>query len=58
MSRPQRKSGALTADVLAVVRLTDQHPRKLGIGVETPDGTGGLSLTWEDWCLWTRTDMI
>ena len=36
LSKPQRQSGALTADVLAVIRLTAQQPRKRGRGMETP----------------------
>ena len=35
LSRPQRQSGALTADVLAVIRLTAVQPRKRGRGIET-----------------------
>ena len=37
LSRPQRQSGALTADVLAVIRLTAVQPRKRGRGLETPE---------------------
>ena len=37
LSKPQRQSGALTADVLAVIRLTAVQPRKRGRGIETPD---------------------
>ena len=37
LSKPQRHSGALTADVLAVIRLTAVQPRKRGRGVETPE---------------------
>ena len=37
LSKTQRKSGALTADVLAVIRLTAVQPRKRGRGIETPD---------------------
>ena len=36
LAKPQRQSGALTADVLAVIRLTAQQPRKRGRGIETP----------------------
>ena len=36
LSKPQRQSGALTADVLAVIRLTAVQPRKRGRGFETP----------------------
>ena len=36
LSRPQRQSGALTADVLAVIRLTAVQPRRRGRGMETP----------------------
>ncbi len=35
LSKPQRQSGALTADVLAVIRLTAVQPRKRGRGLET-----------------------
>ena len=35
LSKPQRQSGALTADVLAVIRLTAQQPRRRGRGIET-----------------------
>ena len=37
MARPQRQAGALTADVLAVIRLTAVQPRKRGRGIETPE---------------------
>ena len=37
LSKPQRQSGALTADVLAVIRLTAIQPRKRGRGIETPE---------------------
>ena len=36
LSKPQRQAGALTADVLAVIRLTAVQPRLRGRGVETP----------------------
>ena len=36
LSKPQRQSGALTADVLAVIRLTAVQPRRRGRGIETP----------------------
>ena len=36
LSRSQRQSGALTADVLAVIRLTAVQPCKRGRGIETP----------------------
>ena len=35
LAKPQRQSGALTADVLAVIRLTAVQPRKRGRGMET-----------------------
>ena len=35
LSKPQRQAGALTADVLAVIRLTAVQPRKRGRGFET-----------------------
>ena len=35
--QPQRQSGALTADVLAVIRLTAVQPRQRGRGIETPE---------------------
>ena len=37
LAKPQRQSGALTADVLAVIRLTAVQPRKRGRGFETPE---------------------
>ena len=37
MRKPQRQSGALTADVLAVIRLTAVQPRKRGRGIETAE---------------------
>ena len=37
LAKPQRQSGALTADVLAVIRLTAIQPRKRGRGIETPE---------------------
>ena len=37
ISKPQRQSGALTADVLAVIRLTAVQPRKRGRATETPE---------------------
>ena len=37
LSKPQRQSDALTADVLAVIRLTAVQPRRRGRGVETPE---------------------
>ena len=39
LSKPQRQSGALTADVLAVIRLTAVQPRRRGRGIETPEQT-------------------
>ena len=35
LAKPQRRSGALTADVLAVIRLTAVQPRLRGRGFET-----------------------
>ena len=37
LARPQRQAGALTADVLAVIRLTAVQPRRRGPGFETPE---------------------
>ena len=37
LAKPQRQSGALTADVLAVIHLTAVQPRKRGRGIETPE---------------------
>ena len=37
LARPQRQAGALTADVLAVIRLTAIQPRQRGRGIETPE---------------------
>ena len=36
LAKPQRQAGALTADVLAVIRLTAPKPRARGRGMETP----------------------
>ena len=36
LAKPQGPAGALTADVLAVIRLTAVQPRLRGRGVETP----------------------
>ena len=36
LAKPQRPAGALTADVLGVIRLTALQPRRLGRGLETP----------------------
>ena len=37
LAKPQRQSGALTADVLAVIRLTAVQPRARGRGIETAE---------------------
>ena len=37
LSKPQRQAGALTADVLAVIRLTAVQPRRRGRGIETAE---------------------
>ena len=37
LSKPQRQAGALTADVLAVIRLTAVQPHKRGRGFETAE---------------------
>ena len=37
LAKPQRQAGALTADVLAVIRLTAAKPRKRGRGFETAE---------------------
>ena len=37
LAKPQRQPGALTADVLAVIRLTAVQPRKRGRGIETAE---------------------
>ena len=37
LAKPRRQSGALTADVLAVIRLTAVQPRRRGRGFETPE---------------------
>ncbi len=37
LARPQRQAGSLTADVLAVIRLTAVQPRLRGRGVETAE---------------------
>ena len=36
LAKPQRQAGALTADVLAVIRLTAVQPRRRGRGMESP----------------------
>ena len=43
LARPQRQAGALTADVLSVIRLTAVQPRKRGRGMETPVQTAERS---------------
>ena len=37
LARPQRQAGALTADVLSVIRLTAPKPRARGRGLETAE---------------------
>ena len=37
LAKPQRQAGALTADVLAVIRLTAVQPRLRGRGIETAE---------------------
>ena len=37
LARPQRQAGPLTADLLAVIRITAVQPRKRGRGIETPE---------------------
>ena len=37
LAKPQRQAGALTADVLSVIRLTAPKPRKRGRGFETAE---------------------
>ena len=37
LGKPQRQAGALTADVLAVIRLTAVQPRRRGRGIETAE---------------------
>ena len=37
LAKPQRQAGALTADVLAVIRLTAVQPRKRGRSIETAE---------------------
>ena len=37
LAKPQRQAGALTADVLAVIRLTAVQPCKRGRGMDTPE---------------------
>ena len=39
LSKPQLQAGALTADTLAVIRLTAPKPRARGRGFETPAQT-------------------
>ena len=42
LAKPQRQSGALTADVLAVIRLTAVQPRRRGRGFEMPEQAAEL----------------
>ena len=37
LAKPQRQAGALTADVLSMIRLTAPKPRARGRGLETPE---------------------
>ena len=37
LAKPQRQSGALAGDILAVIRLTAVQPRRHGRGIETPE---------------------
>ena len=46
-SKPQRQSGALTADVLAVIRLTAIQPRRRGRGFETRGAGGGTRARFD-----------
>ena len=50
LARPQRQASALTADVLAVIRLTAPKPRARGRGSKRPSRppSGGGS-TWPWW---------
>ena len=41
LAKPQRQAGALTAAVLAVIRLTAVQPRLRGRGIETPAQAAG-----------------
>ena len=53
LSKPQRQSGALTADVLAVIRLTAVQPRRRGRGLERAEQAaerGGLTWPWWRFC--------
>ena len=50
LSKPQRESGALTADVLAVIRLTAVQPRKQAAASKCSSRLQkGGSLTWPWW---------
>ena len=51
LAKPQRQAGALTADVLAVIRLTAVQPRKRGHGLETPAqaAESAPASTWPWW---------
>ena len=48
LSKPQRQAGALTADVLSVIRLTAPKPRARGRGLETAALTWGDVQRWDD----------
>ena len=45
LARPQRQAGALTADVLSVIRLTAPKPRARGRGLETAEQA---AQRWDD----------
>ena len=50
LARPQRQAGALTADVLAVIRLTASKPRARGRGFKTPaQAAHAPASTWPWW---------
>ena len=51
LARPQRQAGALTADALAVIRLTAVQPRRRGRGIETSEQAppSAPASTWPWW---------
>ena len=59
LAKPQRQSGALTADVLAVIRLTAVQPRRRGRGFERPSRLQkGGGLTWPWWPCCRMADCV
>ena len=59
LAKPQRQSGALTADVLAVIPLTAVQPRKRGAASKRPSRLQkGGSSTWPWWPCCRMADCV